>query len=151
MFFCSPSVPLIPNPWKYYQRKGRGMGRQNEIWSQTQDKFLVVSSKANIFSVSPGDTKSWKDHHIHPYKISNNTHIHTSTHAHPDKQQIQIFYLSYQRSKEWPVLTKREEVRILSYFGQMQPDTSKKNLAKIINKLVKMECRLAKTECRSVM
>lgn len=53
-----------------------------------------------------------------------------------DQQQVHIFYLLYQLGKDWQVPTKREEVRIFSYFGQMQLDTGKKNLAKTINKLV---------------
>lgn len=33
--------------------------------------------------------------------------------------------------------TERGEVKTFSYFGQMQLDTAKKNLAKIVNELLK--------------
>lgn len=44
--------------------------------------------------------------------------------------------------------TEREEVRTCSHFGQMLLNTGKKNLAKIVNELLKTECMLAKAECR---
>lgn len=86
IFFCSPSVLLIPNTWKYYQSKGRGVGKTEwDLVSNTRQILGCPIKSKQILPVSSRDAKSWKEHHAYPYKNNNNN---TLTHSHTQPRTI---------------------------------------------------------------
>lgn len=134
LFFISTSNSKF---LKTLQSKGRGMGRQNGFWSQTQSRFsgCLIKNK-QVLPVSSRDAKSWKEHHAHLYNNSSRSRNNTHTHTQGKTTNSHLFFCPIREIRN-DRCQQREEVKTFSYFGQRQLDTAKKNLAKIVNELLK--------------